>query len=101
MMSDLSASLRAHMRQAGLSQAEVARRARVSQATVSRALSGPSSREGRGRSRLFTYLHYAPQRPQKALDAVRQVWDGTPEHEGALARLIEASGELWPRLRRE
>src|SRR5690242_14846853 len=101
MMSDISARLRRHMRQHGLTQAEVGRRAGVSQATVSRALSGPSRREGAGHSRLFNYLQLSPDLPERALDAVRQVWDGTPEHEGALARLIEASGDLWPRLRKE
>lgn len=32
-------------------------------------------------------------------EAFRSVWDGTDAHEAALARLIQASAELWPRLK--
>jgi hypothetical protein len=35
------------------------------------------------------------------LDAVRETWDGSQEHAAALANLILASGELWPRLGKE
>lgn len=101
MMSDISARLRSHMQRQGLSQARVASQAGVSQSAVSRALSGPNAREGRAHARLFDYLQLLPEQPDRALDAVRQLWDGTEEHESALTRLIEASGDLWPRLGRE
>lgn len=89
------------MRRNAISQARVAREARVSQATVSRALARPSLREGPARSRLFIYLQKSSPHPEKALDAIEQVWDGTPEHDGALARLIEASSDLGPKVGRE
>ena len=101
MMHDLSAILREHMRQHGLSQRDVADRAHVSQATVSRAMSGPTARLGRAKTKVFIYLQNTGPRAQEALDAVQQVWDGTPEHERALARLIAATADLWPRLGRE
>ena len=44
------------MRREGLSQAELASRAKVSQSTVSRALSGAPMRHGAARTRLFSYL---------------------------------------------
>lgn len=101
MMSDLRSTLRTHMRRNAFSQARIAREAQVSQATVSRALGAPSLRDGPARSRLFSYLQQSPPHPQRALDAVEQVWDGTPEHDGALARLIEAASDLRPKLGRE
>jgi hypothetical protein len=32
--------------------------------------------------------------PKKAIDAVQRTWDGSDEHDGALARLILASQDL-------
>jgi hypothetical protein len=101
MMSDLRSTLRVHMSRNAISQARVALEANVSQATVSRALSTPSRREGPARSKLFIYLQKSSPHPQKALDAIEQVWDGSPEHDGALARLIEASSDLGPKVGRE
>jgi hypothetical protein len=37
--------------------------------------------------------------PPPAVVALREVWDGSEEHALALAALIAASGELWPKLR--
>jgi transcriptional regulator with XRE-family HTH domain len=87
----------------GVSQAELARRARVSQATVSRTLNDTPRRHGEARRRLFKYIHdqQGGGLDQTLTDAVAATWDGSPEHARALASLISASGELWPRLGRD
>jgi transcriptional regulator with XRE-family HTH domain len=87
----------------GVSQAELARRARVSQPTVSRALNDVPRRQGEAHRRLFRYIHDQQEGglDQTLTDAVAATWDGSPEHARALASLIAASGELWPRLGRD
>jgi transcriptional regulator with XRE-family HTH domain len=101
MMYEMGATLQAHLARRNISQSELAREANVSQATVSRALRGQGKRAGGARARLFIYIHSWPSVPQRAIDAVQQVWDGSPAHEDALATLIRASGDLWPKLGKE
>lgn len=100
-MDDMSATITALLARRGITQGDLAREANVSQATVSRAISGKAIRGGRARARLFIYIHSLPPAPQRAIDAVQQVWDGSGAHEDALAQLIRASGELWPKLGKE
>jgi transcriptional regulator with XRE-family HTH domain len=101
MMDEVSATVRAYLARRKISQSSLAREANVSQATVSRALAGRGQRVGVAQARLFTYIHSSPSKPQRAIDAVQQVWDGSTAHEDALAVLIRASGDLWPKLRKE
>lgn len=90
-----------YMRATGESQAMIARRAKVSQAAVSRALHGIPERNGKARAKLFIFMQQAlaDLAPPAAVVALREVWDGSEEHALALAALIAASGELWPKLR--
>jgi predicted transcriptional regulator len=100
---ELGPRLREYMRQEGLSETEIAKRAKVSQAAVSRALSRPAQRRGRAWSRLFVYLQErtAPVAPGTPEDAVviafRRIWDRSEEHAAAIARIISASGGLRPK----
>lgn len=90
-----------YMRATGESQAMIAQRANVSQAAVSRALHGKPERNGKARAKLFIFMQQAVAdlAPPAAVVALREVWDGSEEHARALAALIAASGELWPKLR--
>jgi transcriptional regulator with XRE-family HTH domain len=100
MVDDLPASLRKIMTERQLSQNDVASEAKVSQSSVSRALRSGGPRSGAAKRRLFKYIQDDPRAmPRQATEAIRNVWDGSPAHEVALAKLIEASGELWPRMR--
>jgi transcriptional regulator with XRE-family HTH domain len=86
-----------------ISQEELAKRAKVSQATVSRALAVKPRRHGPARAQLFEFIHKqagAPARaPASVAAAVEEVWDGSEAHEAALAFLIVASAELWPKMK--
>lgn len=83
-----------------MTQSELAREAGISQASVSRATIGKPERTGRARARLFNYMQQAQAAAEPALAAVTETWDGSDEHAQALAKLILASGELWPRMGR-
>jgi transcriptional regulator with XRE-family HTH domain len=97
-----SSEIRALMRTRGLTQAELAREAGVSQATVSRALQHPTIRTGQARARLFNYIQKKrPRLPEVAAAAIATTWDGTDAHAQALAELILVSGQLWPKLGEE
>lgn len=89
----------------GISQKVLAERAKVDQSTVSRALKRQPSRRTAAYARLCRYMQqYAAgglTSTNPALDAVRKTWDGSAEHAAALAKLILASDELWPRRGRE
>jgi arginine repressor len=92
------------MERKGLTQVTLARRARVSQATVSRALAGIALRRGAARSRLFIYAgirqgreHLPGQSTRQIVKAFEAIWDGTHSHARAIARIIEALGELRPK----
>lgn len=86
----------------GLSQADIADAAKVSQSTVSRALRGAPARKTKPYRRLCNYIHEQTLAdaggPKEAVEALRRVWDGTGDHAAALANLIEVSGRLWPEL---
>ena len=86
----------------GISQKELATRAGVHQATLSRALRRLPSRHTGAYARLCSYMQqHATSGAASAgpvLDAVRVTWDGSQEHAAALAKLILASRDLWPTL---
>lgn len=102
-MDDSGGTVRAFLARHGLSQAALAREAGVSQSSVSRAMTGRAFRRGRARSRLFVYMQQAEAAAQPALTltAVSETWDGSEAHAEALAKLILASRELWPNMRKE
>jgi transcriptional regulator with XRE-family HTH domain len=90
----------------GITQEQLAYRAGVSQATVSRAMKKDAVRSGRARARLCKYMQgQAATRRSQSDDpvgnALAETWDGSPEHAQALAILIRASRELWPILHEE
>jgi transcriptional regulator with XRE-family HTH domain len=89
----------------GISQQELAQRAKVSQATVSRAAQRRPKRQSASYARLCSYMQQysvdAAAAVEPVLEAIRETWDGSEEHANALAKLILASGELWPTLGKE
>ncbi len=98
---EVGQTLETLMNRNGWSQHDVANKAGVSQATVSRVLSRQPQRNGPGYRRLCVFIQDTlgdSGDPQEALDAVKQIWDGSDEHAAALAHLIAASAELWPKL---
>ncbi len=99
--------LKAFMDQCHLSQADVAKAVRISQASVSRALAGNAKRHGGARAKLFRYMqnHTDPDDSstkgnKKVMRAFEAVWDGSEAHALALARIIKASEGLRPMKRR-
>lgn len=88
------------MAREGINQNEVARRARVSQSTVSRLLRQQPVRSGAARARLVTFMQERPEAGELTAvqTALTLVWDGSDAHADALAGLIAASRELWPGL---
>lgn len=98
---DIRDAVTAYLARAGISQTELAKRASVSQATVSRAQSRPGTRYGRAQTRLFDFIQQASQERElnPALrDALASAWDRSDAHAEALAALISASRALWPGL---
>ena len=102
---DLAEEIRIVMRREGTSQASLARSASVSQATVSRVLTGqrPPIRQGAARQRLLIYMQQrgdAIRTPSAAAEAVvtafNRVWDGSEAHAVALAKIIKATEDLRP-----
>lgn len=86
-----------------LSQKSIAKAAKVSQASVSRALRGHIERQGRARTKLFNYIHQELQNEvlsgtgkEKVVKAFENIWDGSEEHAAAIAKIIRASGGLLP-----
>jgi hypothetical protein len=94
--------VRAFLDGAGISQTELAKRASVSQSTVSRAIALAPARRGAAREKLFTFIHNelgadsSIGRAEPVLTAFRQVWDGSDEHAAALAGVIRATAGLRP-----
>jgi transcriptional regulator with XRE-family HTH domain len=88
-----------YVKREGITQAELARRAGVSQATVSRALRRQPIRHGRQRLRLFTFIQQSEgvSGARRVELAFRRIWDGTDAHAAALARIIAACEGLEPR----
>jgi transcriptional regulator with XRE-family HTH domain len=98
---DVGAFVKDFLDREQISQQELATRANVSQSTVSRALRRPAVRGGAARSRLVAFMQQqGPRtaRPESALHALEEIWDGSEAHAAALASLVRASVELWPRL---
>jgi len=101
-MQDAAQRLRAFMNREGLSQETLAKKARVSQATVCRALKNESIRRGAARNRLFKYakitewMNYERSRKSRArvLLAFDRIWDRTDQHANAIARVIDALAEF-------
>lgn len=90
------------MEERGLTQAQVADAAGVSQSTVSRVLRRSPQRSGSSYLRLCSWIRKQTVSdgsvPAPLLAAVRATWDGSAGHAAALAALIEVSGQLWPAL---
>jgi DNA transposition AAA+ family ATPase len=102
MMDDVAASLRRYISRTGTSQQALAEQAGISQSTISRILAGQGARSGPARRRMLMFMQDRDDGgPERALDAVRSVWDGSVAHEAALVKLILASEELWPKLGEE
>ena len=99
----LAERLRSFMRERQLTQKSVAKAAKISQSTVSRALQGHFERQGRARAKLFTYMHneslnegLSGKGKDKVVRAFDSIWDGSEEHAVAIAKIIKASGGLLP-----
>ena len=94
--------IRELMRREGMSEAALAKRAGVSQSTVSRAIAGTGAKHGAARSRLFMFIHnrssaMPPKKGvQRVMTAFERIWDRTDEHAAAVARIIDALGDLRP-----
>jgi transcriptional regulator with XRE-family HTH domain len=101
--SQLAKGLREVMERFGLTQFEVASKARVSQSSVCRALQGKVRVAGYVRARLFSYIHAELEAhmthlegEDRVLKAFTEIWDGTEEHAAAIAEIITATRELRP-----
>ena len=99
----LANQLRVFMERRHLSQKVVAKRAKISQSTVSRALKGEIERQGRAKSKLFIYMQkeldeegMQGKGKEKVISAFEAIWDGSEAHAVAIAKIINASKELRP-----
>jgi hypothetical protein len=104
MQGDEITLLRELMAREQLNQLQMSVLAKVSQATVSRALSGIRKRRGKAHARLFTYVravlaeHAEAATGMKAVNrAFENIWDGSEVHASAVARVIDAMDGLLPR----
>lgn len=94
---DVARELNALLSRQGISQAELADRAEVSQSTVSRALRSVPARRSRSYAQLCSYILQQKDEihlPVPARDALAEIWDGSPAHAEALATLLRAAGDL-------
>ncbi len=94
---DVPAQLDALLARDGITQAELADLAGVSQPTVSRARRRVPRRNSESYSRLCRYIREESEEitlPRTVCDALAEIWDGSPEHAEALATLIRAAGDL-------
>jgi len=94
------------MKSRHLSQAIVAKAAKISQSTVSRALKGHFERQGKAKARLFIYMQQESRADvlrgkgkDKVVNAFQSIWDGSEEHASAIAKIINASKGLRPEKR--
>ena len=100
--------LRAFMDRRGLNEAKLASLAGVSQATVSRALTGSPKRTGKARSLLCIYIHnelkqegLAHAEKSEVLKAFERVWDTSEAHAAAMAKVVDALEGLRPHNKEE
>jgi hypothetical protein len=95
---DDTREVRDFLDQEGWTQKELAERVGISQSTVCRALERTPARNTPAHRKLMHFIreHAAP--PTTVASAVSQVWDGTSEHDAALAALVTASSALWPKM---
>src|SRR5579883_2503369 len=104
-MQGCDSELRALMEAKGLNQTAIAKRAKVSQATVSRVLKGSArQRQGRAYVRLCNYIHQQKVRvglvrakKEQVLQALDRVWDTSQAHAAAFAQVINALDDLRAR----
>lgn len=98
---DMRDAVANYLARVGITEAELARRAGISQPSVSRARLKAGTRQGEAKRRLFTYIRQqeAGELPPTLSKAIASTWDRTGEHAEALAALISTSGQLWPGLR--
>ena len=85
---DVAKELNTLLSRQGITQAELARRAKVSQPTVSRAIRRAPERRSKGYARLCNYIHEEIDEvplPAPVRDALAEIWDGSPAHAEALA----------------
>src|SRR6266700_2138484 len=85
-----SSRIRAYMEERGIDQAELARLASVSQPTISRLLKGREPRRlGIATGRVFSYMQQntSDQLPDAVPRAVVRIWNRTPAHAEALAKI--------------
>jgi len=104
-MQDVRREIGTFIEENELSQADLARRAGVSQPTVSRALQGRRRRSTLQRRKLLEYIRsrtgqprgrrYAPGVDQVA-SAFERIWDGSKAHAQAVANVIDAMDNLRP-----
>jgi predicted XRE-type DNA-binding protein len=99
----LAKQLRAFMESRHLSQKIVAKGAKISQPTVSRALRGGVERQGRAKSKLFIYMQKELRAEglqgkgrEKVINAFEAIWDGSEAHAIAVAKIIKALQEFKP-----
>ncbi len=108
-MQDIANKLREFMVRRGLSQARLARLARVSQATVSRTLHGVREQHGQARHKLLTYAEIqetiqdrsAGHGVKQVTRAFSRIWDGSDAHATAIVNVIDALAGLKPGQSRE
>jgi transcriptional regulator with XRE-family HTH domain len=99
-------AVRKFLRAEGISQTKLAELAQVSQSTVSRALRSTPAKHSAAHARLFRYLQ-AQARPiddswlvgsDRVLSAFGRISDGSEEHAVVIAKMIDATRGLAPRL---
>jgi transcriptional regulator with XRE-family HTH domain len=103
-MQAVSDQLKDFMRARGMTQIHLAQQAKVSQSTVSRAISRRSERHGEARRRLFIYAGIDDSEADSStaagtkliIQAFLRIWDGSDAHALAVARIIEALRDLRP-----
>jgi transcriptional regulator with XRE-family HTH domain len=103
-MQEQSTALREYMREKGLSQAQLATNAEVSQSTVSRALKGEAERHSQARHRLFAYAGIKPSTVELPIGdganivakAFHRIWDGSVAHALKVAKIVDALAGLEP-----
>ena len=99
-------ALRAYLKREKLTQAQLAARIGVSQATVSRAMKQEPVRQTRQGQMVFNYMQQAgiidrppPPIEQLVLGAFLDVWDRSEAHASAVAKIIKATEGLRPEKR--